>query len=84
MMSTPDCYFFVDQSVPEEDQTVSPLCVECHDSKMPEVGWFYKGSVEGYGPFEYKCRVCGKVIYAGEEGINVQEENQATGEDPRR
>ncbi len=59
-----DCYFFVDVTIPEEDRTISSLHVECRNEKMPDVGWFYQGSVEGYGPFEYKCALCGGIIHS--------------------
>lgn len=58
-----DCYFFIDPTIPEEMRTMSILCVECHDQYLPDTGWFYRGSVEGYGPFEYQCCKCGKFIY---------------------
>lgn len=58
-----DCYFFVDLNIPEEKRTMSILCIECHDKDMPDVGWFYEGSKEGYGPFEFKCCLCGEIIH---------------------
>lgn len=65
-MEQRDCYFFIDVSVPEDDRTMSVLCIPCHDNKMPDTGWFYKGSVEGYGPYTYKCHICGLVIHSHE------------------
>lgn len=60
-----DCYFFIDPdpSIPEEKKTLSILCVECHDRDMPDTGWFYRGSTEGYGPWDYECCKCGKFIH---------------------
>lgn len=60
-----DCYFFIDPdpSIPEEKRTLSILCVECHDRDMPDTGWFYRGSTEGYGPWDYECCKCGKLIH---------------------
>ena len=69
-MNTPDCYFFVDTNVPASDQKISALCVSCHDEKMPDIGWFYKGSVEGYGPFTYKCNLCGSIIYSEDDNVD--------------
>lgn len=57
-----DCYFFIDESVPEKERKMSVLCVECHDTKLPN-GMFYKGSKDGYGPFTYKCCICGKIVH---------------------
>jgi hypothetical protein len=62
-----DCYFFVDQKVPLNERKMSVLCTECHDTKMPDVGMFYHGSKEGYGPFEFKCCVCRKIIQTEEK-----------------
>jgi hypothetical protein len=69
-----DCYFFIDESVPEEKRKISVLCVECHDTKMPKTGMFYEGSKEGYGPFDYKCCVCGTLVNECDE---YDEEDQA-------
>jgi hypothetical protein len=64
-MNKEDCYFFIDanENIPELEKTVSTLCVECHDKYYPEIGWFWKGSQEGYGPFTYSCFKCQKIIY---------------------
>lgn len=77
-MNNLDCYFFVDASVSEKDQKMSVLCTSCRDEKMPETGWFYKGSVEGYGPFTYKCCLCELVIHSADQGINGKEEIKTT------
>ena len=63
MKEPEDCYFFVDPQIPLEDQCMSILCISCHDKDMPDTGWFYKGSEEGYGPFDYQCCKCGKCVY---------------------
>jgi hypothetical protein len=78
-----DCYFFVDLSVPENDRTMSVLCTDCHDNKMPDVGWFYKGSKEGYGPYEFKCCICGRIVHEAEKDDTDEEKAEATSEDPR-
>jgi hypothetical protein len=70
-MAEEDCYFFIDEKVPLQERTMSVLCTECHDTKMP-VGMFYRGSQDGYGPFEFKCCVCQKIIHTVEE--NDEEE----------
>lgn len=63
-----DCYIFIDLSkdVPEELRTFSYLCVECHDVLYPDTGWFWEGSKHGYGPWDYSCARCNKVIHHGE------------------
>ena len=62
-----DCYFFVDHEVPIQERKISVLCVKCHDEKMPETGMFYEGSKEGYGPFNYKCCLCGELVHKSDE-----------------
>jgi hypothetical protein len=59
-----DCYFWVDDSVAEEDRNMSVLCLKCRDEKMPDVGWLWKGSFFGYGPFDFICSLCGHVVYS--------------------
>ena len=63
MIDLNDCYFFIDCRVSEEKRCMSVMCVECHDQKYPEMGWFWPGSQKGYGPFQYVCSICGKVVH---------------------
>lgn len=71
-MADPDCYFFVDVEQPEENRCMSVLCVKCHDDDFPDLGWFYRGSVEGFGPFTYECCKCGDIIYKA-DGNDVKD-----------
>ena len=76
-----DCYFFVDPdpTIKEEDRTMNILCLECHDTHMPDTGWFYQGSKEGYGPYEYQCCRCNKKINdEEEEEEEIEEETETT------
>lgn len=66
-------YFFVDQETPVEEQTMLVHCVECHDEHFPDQGMFWDGK-QGYGPFEFKCNYCGKIIHQGSN----DKENQIT------
>ena len=61
-----DCYFFIecDPGIPEEERRVRVLCMDCHEKYKG--GWFYPGSKEGYGPYNYQCHMCKKIIYKGE------------------
>lgn len=60
-----DCYFMVDDdpNIAEEQRAMKVLCLKCRDEHYPEVGWLYHGSVDGYGPFDFFCDVCGEVIH---------------------
>lgn len=75
MVMSEDCYFFIDPSVPQEQQKMSVLCVECHNEHMPDTGMFWAGSREGYGPFNYKCCLCGKFVHQVEECQNTDPKN---------
>lgn len=69
-----DCYFFLDESVPEDERKMKVLCVTCQKEKMPDTGWFWKGSSLGYGPFNFICSLCGHIIYSP----NKNEEKKET------
>ncbi len=57
-----NCYFWVDETVSEEDRLVNAMCEECHDKTPKTPSWFWEGSVKGYGPYDYVCE-CGRVIH---------------------
>lgn len=61
---------------------MSILCLECHDQKMPDTGWFYRGTEEGYGPFDYQCCICGKYVHKAEDDQD-QEKVEAPCENTR-
>lgn len=69
-----DCFFFIDYSVPEEDRTMSIVCIECHEKYMPDVGMYWNAN-DGYGPFDYKCCKCGKLVHGKDEYDNTDEED---------
>lgn len=56
-----DCYFFIDQNIPEEERPISVLCKKCHESK--QVGWFWEGSKRGYGIYDIMCSDCKQYVY---------------------
>lgn len=59
-----DCYFFIDLEEPEDERKISVLCLTCREEKLPDTGWFWQGSKRGYGPFNYKCCHCDKIIHS--------------------
>jgi hypothetical protein len=61
-----DCYFFIDANVPEEERKILCLHVKCRDENCPDMGWFYEGSKEGYGPWDFICHFCGGFIHKAE------------------
>lgn len=72
-----DCYFFIDmdKDVPEEKRTISVLCVKCHkEHYTPDTGWFWPGSKEGYGPWEYKCSNCQWNVKLDRNNQNMRKE----------
>jgi hypothetical protein len=62
-----DCFIFIDPSVPEQQRTIEAVCVECHNEKMPDSGFFYQGSKEGYSNYDWHCVICKKIIHKAEE-----------------
>lgn len=74
-----NCFFWVDQNLnPAEKElaTMSVICCECcakYPGKFPGA-WMWEGSKKGYGPFDYICDECSKVIYKKEWGEH--EKNQ--------
>ena len=68
-----NCYFFVEV----DTEIVRCVCIKCHDDKMSlDDGWFYEGSEIGYGPFDYKCHFCEKMISRKEESELYFEEEE--------
>jgi hypothetical protein len=69
MPKAQDCYFFLtgDESTIDGDRKISPLCLSCRQNHFPHAGWFWEGSTEGYGPFDYKCHHCGATIHKGKK-----------------
>jgi hypothetical protein len=67
-----DCYFFVkmDEQIPDDQRTISTICVPCQREHYPGTGWFWKGSTAGYGPWNYICCCCGKDVSKGDECEN--------------
>lgn len=71
-----DCFIFIDTSVPEQERTVEVLCVECHKEKMPNSGFFYEGSKEGYSNYDWQCVMCKKYVHKAVEGFEECSEEQ--------
>jgi hypothetical protein len=69
-----DCYLFIAIDIPEEERTMSVLCVECHE-KMQQ-GIFYRGSKEGYSNYDWQCCVCNKYIHKANNGGQNEETTQ--------
>jgi hypothetical protein len=57
-----DCFFYIDESAPVENRTITVMCCKCR-MNHPDLGWFWEGSKLGYGPFNFVCKTCGHVIY---------------------
>jgi len=73
-----DCFFFIysEEGMSEEDEEIRTMCIECRTKSYPNVGWFWRGSIDGYGPWEYKCHHCDKIIYSHENDIENDLENE--------
>lgn len=73
-MKDEDCYFYIDYAIPEEERTMSVLCVDCRKEKMPDTGVFYQGSRNGYGPFDFQCEICKKFVHLAKKKKPSSEE----------
>jgi hypothetical protein len=58
-----DCYFWIDEKLPENEQKINILCEKCQ-LKNPDLGWFWEGSKLGYGPFDFICSKCNHIIHS--------------------
>lgn len=58
-----DCYFYFENAVPKEDDCLKIMCIKCHDKTKDSRGWFWQGSVKGYGPYDFICDTCGYAIH---------------------
>lgn len=56
-----DSYWWRDQSLPESEQRMRALCVEC--SRDRGIGDYWPGKTMGYGNYDLKCFFCNKQIY---------------------
>jgi len=65
------CYFYVDGTLPPEQQRMQPMCLDCHNKLESKVGSYWDGSL-GYGPFDFICGVCDKVIHKGSTGTDEE------------
>ena len=72
-----DCFFFIDHTVPEEERTMSVICVPCHEKHGPDAAMFWSCK-EGYGPFDYKCCKCGKLVHSKDEYDDYEEDEIET------
>jgi len=61
-MEKENCYWFVDNNLPENERKMAALCEKCHDEKYKDLGWFWPGAQKGYGPYDIICTFCKKII----------------------
>ena len=56
-----DSYWWRDTSLPEDEQYMRGVCVECAIERG--IGWFWPGKERGYGDYDLNCFFCNKQIY---------------------
>lgn len=56
-----DSYWWKDDSLPEKQQCMHGLCIECYAEKG--VGWYWPGKKTGYGDYDLRCHFCNKPIH---------------------
>jgi len=63
-----DCYWYVDERIPEAERKMMAMCAKCH--KSHGFGWFWEGSALGYGDYDLKCSICETTIHQREKYEN--------------
>lgn len=58
-----DCYIFIETEKDTNKEAIRILCVDCHAKLEKKIGWFYEGSLKGYGPWPFICGKCSHVIH---------------------
>lgn len=58
-----DCYFYFENDKPSDDECLKIMCLKCHKNSDGKKGWFWQGSIKGYGPYDFICDTCGTSIY---------------------
>jgi hypothetical protein len=59
-MHNKPCYFWIDNSVPFEEQVVVAICESCQNSKQLKNAWFWQ---DKYGNFDINCHICNCAIH---------------------
>ena len=71
-----DCFFFVySEEDTSEEEEMRVMCVVCRNKSYPNLGWFWQGSIDGYGPWEYKCNVCDCIIHTPDDEKKEDKDN---------
>ncbi len=66
-MSSLDCYFYLDENVPEDIRIMQTFCVDCMEKLQYNEAFFWQGSMRGYGAYKITCQNCNTVIHEPEE-----------------
>lgn len=59
MNNSKPCFFWIDNSLKEENQIIIAICEECQKKEKKENAWFWK---DGYGNFDVNCHICNTYI----------------------
>jgi len=54
-------YWWIDTNLPEEEQVVSAICIECQKNKKLQA-WYWDGDYVD----DLNCKLCNKIIYKQE------------------
>lgn len=60
-----DCVWFLDGRLPEEEQKMQAMCLEC--AKKHDFGWYWNGASVGYGDYDLNCCFCDCTLHQREK-----------------
>ncbi len=60
------CFWYVDITLPEEDQIISACCIECQKISNLKA-WYWPGDEVGYGDYDLNCSFCNKILHKRED-----------------
>ena len=67
-----NCYWYINEELPPDQQTMLAMCVDCNKDK--NTGWFWHGKASGYGDYDLYCSICKRTIYERENNADKDQD----------
>ena len=68
-MSEPS-YWYVDRTLPEHEQKMTPVCVQCQSTNKI-TGFYWPGHQVGYANHDINCSVCNLEIHKRSDEVET-------------